>query len=1284
MTFGILTAGAINPELNILGALQQFNYNQALSTLQVNNSFIPTSLISAQTNLEFRNNLLSGFRWIHTTSNTDTYGSLTLTSFVNSSSSGTNVININNSGVGVYPPLLFYNSTGTNYVALQAGSLGANTTWTLPITDGLSGQALITNGSGSLSWSSTGVGSVTSITAGTGLSGGTITTSGTISLITPVTVVNGGTGNTSAIAYSVLCGGTTSTGAFQSVASVGTTNQVLTSQGASSLPTWTSLSSLGVSSLTGTTNQISVSSSIGAITISLPAGISIGSYQATTPPTGGLLMPGNLLIGTTTPVSTSVIYAVVPDTIVNTNTSFILAATTGGNTYQLRAGVSATNGYAWISGVQAGIGGKPLYLNGLPGIGINVVPLSALDVNGGLAVGTYAGVNTAPSNGLIVSGKVGIGTSSLTSAATAQFSTTTSGSASVQIFNSSSVYSNQEFSNAPFEISTGVASSDYTLYMGADKTNNCAYIQSVRVLTSVTNLILNGRGGNVGIFDITPGSKLSVVGNAQIGFASGTVAPSNGLIVSGNVAIGTSGISGQFTLGGSSSSSIIIYNNTTLTTTTPASDLYGEIHYNNFTYNSGATLAFATGMYLACRCTVNSGASLSFATTLQLVAPTNAGAASVANARTLQVAAPTIGSTSNSALYAENAIIGSPYNNITPPSNGLIISGNVGIGTSSPSANAKLTSSSTLTYNVLLQGSQTAQTSNNQICLSIQSTLAPAAAITGYVAGIANTPTITIPNVTNPAIASAYGEYISLTINGTSGKTLTTSYGIFVGAGSLATATVTTTYGGYFTKPGFGTNITALYADNMSIGYTATTPPNNSLIVSGNVGINTPTPTTNLDVNGNVRRLGNINVTETITAAGALSTSKDSIIDTRNSSYIVTLGYASFTDQIKSIRLLTRNSLIATVQCNKGRFDLTSSSPIRNLYYGLNGWECQSSYNSSCPDSFYCTTQEQLKLVGTGNTGAAEQGYAVALSSDGNTLAVSGASDNTNQGACWIFVRTPGLPLIVYDFQQQGSKLVGTGNTGAAYQGFAVALSSDGNTLAMGAPGDNTDQGACWIFTRSGSTWTQQGSKLVGTGNTGAAYQGQAVALSSDGNTLAMGGSGDNTNQGACWIFTRSGSTWSQYGSKLIGTGNTGTAQQGSAVALSSDGNTLAMGGPSDNTNQGACWIFTRSDSTWSQYGSKLIGTGNTGAAHQGTSVSLSSDGFSLAIGGNGNNSVVGAVWTFYFINGSWTQKAILIPSDNTGSSSFGQSIQYNSNANSLAIGGNFDNTLTGAAWVFI
>jgi hypothetical protein len=104
--------------------------------------------------------------------------------------------------------------------------------------------------------------------------------------------------------------------------------------------------------------------------------------------------------------------------------------------------------------------------------------------------------------------------------------------------------------------------------------------------------------------------------------------------------------------------------------------------------------------------------------------------------------------------------------------------------------------------------------------------------------------------------------------------------------------------------------------------------------------------------------------------------------------------------------------------------------------------------------------------------------------------------------------------LALAQFSQQGPKLVGTG-AGAAAQGYSVALSGDGNTAIVGGPDDN----AAWVFTRSNGVWTQQGSKLVGTGAVGSAAQGVSVALSGDGNTAIVGGTGDNSNTGAAWIF---------------------------------------------------------------------------------------------------------------------------------------------------------------------
>jgi hypothetical protein len=98
------------------------------------------------------------------------------------------------------------------------------------------------------------------------------------------------------------------------------------------------------------------------------------------------------------------------------------------------------------------------------------------------------------------------------------------------------------------------------------------------------------------------------------------------------------------------------------------------------------------------------------------------------------------------------------------------------------------------------------------------------------------------------------------------------------------------------------------------------------------------------------------------------------------------------------------------------------------------------------------------------------------------------------------------------------------GAIGNAWQGFSVAISADGSTAIESGLQDN-DTGATWVFTKNAGIWTQQGSKLIGSGGSAGAYQGYSVALSADGNTAIIGGFGDNKGIGAAWVFVSDGTT---------------------------------------------------------------------------------------------------------------------------------------------------------------
>ncbi|HTB07648.1 MAG TPA: T9SS type A sorting domain-containing protein [Bacteroidia bacterium] len=346
------------------------------------------------------------------------------------------------------------------------------------------------------------------------------------------------------------------------------------------------------------------------------------------------------------------------------------------------------------------------------------------------------------------------------------------------------------------------------------------------------------------------------------------------------------------------------------------------------------------------------------------------------------------------------------------------------------------------------------------------------------------------------------------------------------------------------------------------------------------------------------------------------------------------------------------------------------------------GGTVTSASNFTATQTPYPNTQQGNKLVGTGATGTASQGISVSISADGNTAIVGGCTDNSNAGAAWIYTRSSGI------WTQQGSKLVGTGAVYSASQGISVSISADGNTAIVGGYSDNGGAGAAWIFTRSGGTWMQQGSKLIGTGAVNGTYganQGVSVSISADGNTAIVGANEDNGGAGAVWVYTRSGGTWKQQGSKLVGTGAIGLANLGTWVSISADGNNVIVGGDGDNSNTGAAWIFTRSGGTWTQQGSKLVGTGAKGSALQGISVSISADGNTAIVGGSNDSSDVGAAWIYTRSGGIWTQQGNkLVGTGAAGKTQQGFAVSISADGNTAIVGGHNDSNHIGAVWAYM
>jgi hypothetical protein len=206
-------------------------------------------------------------------------------------------------------------------------------------------------------------------------------------------------------------------------------------------------------------------------------------------------------------------------------------------------------------------------------------------------------------------------------------------------------------------------------------------------------------------------------------------------------------------------------------------------------------------------------------------------------------------------------------------------------------------------------------------------------------------------------------------------------------------------------------------------------------------------------------------------------------------------------------------------------------------------------------------------------------GGAVVVSADGSTLAVGSLNSKSNQGSVTVFGRSAGKWV-------QQEVLSDANGAAKDWFGYSMAISKDGNTLAIGAVyadvAGKVDQGNVLVFARSGSAWTLQETLIGKSGSAGDVF-GMSVALSADGNTVAVGAAGADvgnvSDQGSASVFVRSGAKWSMQ-QVLTVTGGETKANYGSSLSLSSDGDTLAVGGP--NAGKGSVVVFSRANGTWS------------------------------------------------------------------------------------------------------
>ncbi|MHA2714094.1 hypothetical protein ACXZ7B_05315 [Vibrio owensii] len=362
-----------------------------------------------------------------------------------------------------------------------------------------------------------------------------------------------------------------------------------------------------------------------------------------------------------------------------------------------------------------------------------------------------------------------------------------------------------------------------------------------------------------------------------------------------------------------------------------------------------------------------------------------------------------------------------------------------------------------------------------------------------------------------------------------------------------------------------------------------------------------------------------------------------------------------------------------------------------------------------------------------------EFGYAIALSGDGNTLAVSTINEASSatgidgnqldnlapaSGAVYLYVNSGSSWQSQAYIKSSNSNLVDS-------FGFSVSLDSDGTTLLVGAPGesssaqsingDETDNtgslsGAAYVFELQNNQWAQT-AYLKSSNSDKLDSFGYDVALSEDGLTAVVGSPGEDSNttsvngnemdnssdnSGAAYVFIHNGTTWTQ-DSYLKASNSDSEDQFGHSVYVNSDGTVMAIGAfneasdseingnESDNSasGAGAAYLFYKSQAGWQQ--EDYIKAVNSDASdHFGSDVQLSSNGKALVVGAPNeasssqgldgdvqlnDASTAGAVYLFTDVEGTWQQTEYIKSRNTDAGDGFGSVIAISGDGNTLIVG---------------
>lgn len=324
------------------------------------------------------------------------------------------------------------------------------------------------------------------------------------------------------------------------------------------------------------------------------------------------------------------------------------------------------------------------------------------------------------------------------------------------------------------------------------------------------------------------------------------------------------------------------------------------------------------------------------------------------------------------------------------------------------------------------------------------------------------------------------------------------------------------------------------------------------------------------------------------------------------------------------------------------------------------------------------TWTQQAKLNAADPAASDFFGYKVAV--DGDTIVVGAPFDDettANTGSAYIFTRSGST------WTQQAKLNANVADRAVSdHFGSNVTISGDDVLIAADSAtfGGLTDRGAAFVFTRSGTTWTFQ-QRLTPTDAAAFDYLG---SLYIEGDFAVLGASGKNSNTGAVYTFTRSGTTWTQ-SQKLIASNRLTGDLFGASIGVSREAMIISAPGRDvdGKSNQGAAYIFTKSGSTWSETSMITASDGQADDIFGNWGVSVDGDTIVVAVRGDdvGSNMGQGSMRVFQTKMEISKKRAPDAASNDT----FGWSVSVSGNTAVVGVPQDQDAGLaTGSAHVFV